>query len=518
MASKKKFYVTTAIDYPNAEPHIGHAYQKVLADVLARWHKQKGEDVWFLTGTDEHGKKVQESAERAGKKPSRFVDELSVKFKDAWKALGVDYNRFIRTTDKDHEKLVQEVIKKSNDNGDIYLGEYEGLYCTGCEAYYTEKDLVDGKCPLHNRPLEVLKEESYFFRLSKYQDFLLDLYKKHPEFILPKERRNEIVNRVKEGLKDLSISRTSFDWGIKFPLGKGHIVYVWFDALFNYVTGAGKDGEFWPADVHILGKDNSWFHCVYWPAFLKSVGYDLPKTILVNGFLTFNGKKISKSLGNAISPVSLVEKYGVDAIRYYLCRNFVFGEDGDFSEGILVERYNNELANKLGNLVSRVAGLIEKNGVENVKKIVPPLPEKWKKDILDGKIEIEQILINNPRGNIYTLTKKSEKGTESLLLDKYFNLRSNIEPIRLLVDRQIQTYQFDKALNIIFAFIDLCNEYVQESKPWKSGDKKVLYELKESILKIADLLWPFIPEASEKIKKQFSAKSIKKGDILFKKI
>ena len=464
MASKKKFYVTTAIDYPNAEPHIGHAYQKVIADVLSRWHKQKNEDVWFLTGTDEHGKKVQESAEKAGKKPKEFVDELSVKFKEAWKALGVDYSRFIRTTDKDHEKLVQDVIKKCYENGDIYLGEYEGLYCTGCEAYYTDKDLIEGKCPLHNRPLEVLKEESYFFKLSKYQDFLLDLYKKHPEFIFPKERRNEIVNRVKEGLKDLSISRTSFDWGIKFPLNDKHIVYVWFDALFNYITGAGKNGEFWPADVHILGKDNSWFHCVYWPAFLKSVGYDLPKTVLINGFLTFNGKKISKSLGNAISPLTLVDRYGADAIRYYLCRNFVFGEDGDFSEEVLVERHNNELANKLGNLVSRVAGLIERNGVEKTEnKLLKKLDEKKIEGFVEG-------------------------------------------------------FEFDKALNEIFAFIDLCNEYVQEKKPWETKDKKVLFELKDCILKVADLLWPFIPSASEKIKEQFSAKSIKKGKVLFKKV
>ncbi|MBU2615750.1 MAG: class I tRNA ligase family protein [Nanoarchaeota archaeon] len=460
----KKFYVTTAIDYPNAEPHIGHAYQKVIADVLSRWHKQKGEDVWFLTGTDEHGKKVQESAEKAGKKPREFVDELSVKFKEAWESLDVDYDRFIRTTDKDHEKLVQEVIKKSNDNGDIYFGEYEGLYCTGCEAYYTEKDLVDGKCPLHNRPLEVLKEESYFFRLSKYQNFLLDLYKKHPEFILPKERRNEIVSRVKEGLKDLSISRTSFDWGIKFPLNEKHIVYVWFDALFNYLTGAGNNGEFWPADVHILGKDNSWFHCVYWPAFLKSAGYELPKTVLVNGFLTFNGKKISKSLGNSISPITLVEKFGTDAIRYYLCRNFVFGEDGDFSEDVLFERYNNELANKLGNLISRVSSLIEKNGVE--------------------KTDVK-------------LLKKLDEGK---------------------IENYIGSFEFDKALNEIFAFVDTCNEYVQDKKPWETGDKKILYELKESILKIADLLWPFIPESSEKITKRFSEKKIKKGDVLFKKI
>ncbi len=463
----KKFYVTTAIDYPSANPHIGHAYQKVVADVLARWHKLKGEDVWFLTGTDEYGKKIQESAEKEGKNPKQFVDEAYKKFEEAWKFLNIRPSRFIRTTDKDHEKLVQEVIKKCDKNGDIYKGEYKGLYCVGCERYYTEKDLVNGECPYHpGKKVELLKEESYFFRLSKYQKFLLDLYKKNPEFILPKERRNEVISRVKEGLKDLSISRTSFKWGIPFPLDKNHITYVWFDALFNYLSGSGKEHKYWPADVHLLGKDNSWFHCVYWPAFLKSAGYKLPKTVFVHGFLSFNGQKISKSLGNAISPKVLSDKYGADTIRYFLCRQFPFasGEDGDFSEQALIDRHNNELANKLGNLVSRVAGLIEKFGVEKVEnKLIKKLKEK----------EIE---------------------------------------------KKIEGYELDKALNEIFAFIDTCNEYVQNKKPWEAGDKKVLFELKESILKIADLLLPFIPESAEKIKKQFSAAKIKKGEVLFKKI
>ena len=461
---KKKFYVTTAIDYPNAEPHIGHAYQKVIADVFSRYHKLRGNDVWFLTGTDEHGKKIQEVAEKSGKNPKKFVDELAERFKEAWNLLNVDYSRFIRTTDKDHEKLVQEVIEKCKKNGDIYLGEYEGLYCTACEAYYTEKDLVDGCCPVHKKPIEKLKEESYFFRLSKYQKFLLDLYKEHPEFILPKERRNEVINRVKEGLKDLSISRTSFDWGIPFPGDKKHVIYVWFDALFNYISGAGKKREFWPANLHLLGKDNSWFHCVYWPAFLKSAGYKLPKTVFVHGFLTFNGQKISKSLGNSISPKTLVKKYGADSVRYFICRNFVLGEDGDFSEKALIERHNNELADKLGNLVSRVSTLAEKYGVEKT---------------------------NN------SLTKK---------------LKLNV------IEKQIGNYGFDKSLNEIFAFIDICNEHIQTKKPWETKDKKVLFELVESIRIISDLLYPFIPETSEKIRKCFSAKKIKKSEVLFNKI
>ncbi len=475
---KNKFYITTAIDYPSAEPHIGHAYQKIISDVLARWNKIGGKDVWFLIGTDEHGKKIQEVAEDQNKSPKELVDELAEKFKSSWDLLDVRYNRFIRTTDKDHESLVKEVIKKCNDNGDIYLGEYEGLYCTDCEAYYTEKDLVEMMCPFHEKPVRHIKEKSYFFRLSKYKDFLLDFYEKHPEFILPKERRNEIINRVKEGLRDLSVSRTSFDWGIQFPLDDKHIVYVWFDALFNYVSGAGKNGEFWPADIHLLGRDNSWFHCVYWPAFLKSAGYELPKTVFVHGFLTFNGQKVSKSLGNSISPKALVDKYGSDAIRYYVCRNFVFGEDGDFSEKILVDRYNNELANKLGNLFSRVTGLTEKIGFKKCE------------NSLIKEIDIKK------------------------------------------VEKLMENYKFDKALNEIFAFIDHCNEYVQKKKPWESKDKKILYELLDSIKVVAILLWPFIPSTSENISKQLgfdiSLKEIgrqlsdkinvKKSGVLFEKI
>ncbi|MBU4086719.1 MAG: class I tRNA ligase family protein, partial [Nanoarchaeota archaeon] len=375
----KKFYITTAIDYPNAEPHVGHAYQKLIADALARWHRLKGEDVFFLTGTDEHGKKIQEAAEKQGKKPKEFVDEVSEKFKEAWKSLNIKHDRFIRTTDKDHEKLVQEAIKKCDKNKDIYKGFYEGHYCVGCEAYYTEKDLTNGYCPIHKKPVEKLKEESYFFRLSKYQKFLLDLYKKNPNFVLPDERRNEIISRVKEGLKDLSISRTSFSWGIPFPLDKKHVVYVWFDALFNYISGAGKNHEYWPAELHLLGKDNGWFHAVYWPAFLKSAGYELPKTVFIHGFLTFNGQKISKSLGSSISPNNLVEKYGTDSVRYFVFRQFPFAEgaDGDFSEKALVERNNSELADKLGNLISRVSSLIEKNGLEKTEnKLVKKLALK----------------------------------------------------------------------------------------------------------------------------------------------
>jgi len=462
----KTFYVTTAIDYVNAEPHIGHAYQKIVADALARWHKLKGEDVFFVTGTDEHGKKIQRAAEKAGKPVQKFVDAVSKKFVRSWDELNVLPDRFIRTTDADHKKVVKEFIEKCSKKGDIYKGKYEGWYCVSCEAYYTEKDAPGFICPVHGKKLEKLEEETYFFKLSKYKNFLLDLYKKNPRFILPKERKNEVVSRLKDGLKDLSISRTNFDWGIDFPLDKKHVTYVWFDALINYYTATRKKGKekFWPADVHVLGKDNTWFHCVYWPAMLKSAGIKIPKTTFNHGFLTFNGKKISKSLGNVISPSVLVKKYGSDSVRYFVLRHFPFGDDGDFDEKALVERHNNELANKLGNLVLRVSTLVEKIGVKKC-------------------------------GNKLLKKLNEEK-----------------------IEKYIENFELDKALNEIFAFIDVCNEYVQNKKPWETKDKKVLYELVESIRKIVKLLWPFIPTASEKITKQFKTDKIKKSDIIFKKI
>jgi methionyl-tRNA synthetase len=482
----KKFYVTTAIDYVNAEPHIGHAYQKIIADVLARWHKLRGDDVFFLTGTDDHGQKIAKSAEDAGKTPKKFVDELAPKFREAWDLLNIKYDRFIRTTDKDHNEKVQKFIRLMEKEGDIYKGKYSGLYCVGCEAYVTEKDLVNGRCPFHpDKKPEEIKEEAYFFRLSKYQKELLELYKKNKRYILPLSRRQEIINRVKEGVKDLNITRTNFKWGIPFPLDNKHVTYIWYEALLNYITGVDWPNEkfkkFWPADVQILGVDNGWFHCVIWPAILMSVGIELPKSILINGFLTVDGKKISKSLGNTISPKKLVEKYGSDSIRYFVSRHFVFGQDGDFSEKALIERHNNELADKLGNLVSRVSGLIEKNGL---KKIDNKLVKKLN-------------------------TKKIEKLFEN--------------------------YEFDKILNEIFGFIDVCNEYVQHKKPWEKTCKdreKILYELADSIKTIAVLLWPFMPSTSEKIAKQFGFEiewgnlkkslneknNIKKGEILFEKI
>jgi methionyl-tRNA synthetase len=484
---KEKFYVTTAIDYVNAPPHIGHAYQKIIADVLARWNRLLGKDVFFVTGTDEHGKKVQDSAKKAGKEIKSFVDEISNKFKEAWKALEIGPDRFIRTTDADHEEVVKDFIMKCFKNGDIYEGEYEGYYCVGCENYVTEKDLVNGECPLHpGKKIEKIKEETYFFKLSKYSDFLLKLYSENPEFVLPAERRNEIINRVKEGLRDLSITRTNFDWGIPFVLNNEHVTYVWFDALINYYTATRVKGkeEFWgEPTVHLLGKDNTWFHCVYWPAMLKSAGIELPKTVFNHGFLKFNGQKISKSLGNSISPEVLVEKYGADSIRYFVCRHFPFasGSDGDFNEKDLVNRHNGELLNKLGNLVSRVSGLVEKNGM----------------------LKCENNLFKNSK--------------------------LNFDELKDLFD----DFEIDKVLNKIFSFIDECNEYVQLKKPWETKDQKVLYELADSIKKISILLYAFIPYSSEEIAKRFGGwkfilddfwkplsadVSVKKGDGLFEKL
>jgi methionyl-tRNA synthetase len=480
--AKKKFYVTTAIDYTSGEPHIGHGYQKIIADVLARWHSLYGEDVFFLTGTDEHGQKIAKNAKEAGLSEQKYVDILAKKFKEAWDKLDIKYNRFIRTTDKDHEEKVQKFVKLMNKKGDIYKGKYSGLYCVDCEAYVTEKDLVNGKCQFHPaKEPQRLSEEAYFFRLSKYQNELLELYEKNQNYILPGFRRQEVVNRVKEGLKDLNITRANFSWGIPFPLDKKHVIYVWYEALLNYITGIDwpnqKFKKYWPADVHLLGIDNGWFHCVIWPAMLLSAGIKPAKTILINGFLTFNGQKISKSLGNVISPVYLAEKYGADSIRYYVCRNFVFGQDGDFLEQVLVERHNAELADKLGNLISRVSALAEKYGI---------------------------------------------KKTENKLVKK-LKLKE--------IERKIGNYEIDKALNLIFEFIDSCNEYVQENKIWETGDKKRLYELADSIKAVSVLLWPFIPSASEKIAHQFGFKigfkeidkplrigKIKKAEILFKKI
>ena len=469
--TKNKFYITTAIDYVNARPHIGHAFEKVLADALARWHKLIGDDVWFLTGTDENAQKNAQVAKEKGEDVQKFVDKNSKIFIELCEKLNVDFSRFIRTTEKEHKKKAQEIFKKVYDKGEIYKGKYEGLYCTGCEEYKTEKDLVDGKCPEHNKAPELISEDAYFFKLSRYRDKLIKFIEK---YIVPEKRKNEILARLKnEELRDLCVSRTNLDWGIDSPIDDNFKIYVWFDALINYISGA--DG-YWPADVHVIGKGINWFHSVIWPAMLMSAEIDLPKKLLVHGYLTTGEQKISKSLGNVIDPIELAEKYNADVVRYSLLRGSVF-EDFDYSEDILIKRNNNELVNKLGNLVSRVSGLAENAGIEKC---------------------------------------------ENKLLKKL-----KLKEIQKLIDN----FELDKALELIFSFIDKCNEYVASKKPWETKDKKVLYELVDSIKAIGILLWPFIPSTSEKIAKQldFEIKweniekplgysDIKKGEHLFVKV
>lgn len=482
MKNKKTFYVTTPIYYPSAEPHIGTAYTTIAGDILSRWNTLLDKEVFFLAGTDEHGKKMEESAERARQSPKTFADHLTLKFKETWKLLNIDYTRFIRTTDKDHEQVVQTILSEIHKKGDIYEGYYEGFYCTACEAYYTEKDLKEGCCPIHEVKIEKLKEESYFFKLSKYQKKLLKFYKDNPDFISPESRKKEIINRVKEGLQNLSISRSSFSWGIPLPFDKKHVSWVWFDALPNYLTGIGylenskQFKKFWPADIQILGKDILWFHAVIWPAILFSLGLKTPKKLFAHGWLTIKGAKIGKSAGNAVGINNLVEKTSVDSLRYVLFRETPFGQDGEFSESVFIDRHNNELADKLGNLVSRVSTLAEMYGLQKTTPI------------------------------------KSDKTVKA-------------------VNNYLENLEFDKSLNEIFSFIDQLNEYIQNKKPWETKDKKVLYQLSNGIKDVAILLSPFIPRTAEKISKTFnfeiSLKSlktplkvskIKKSEILFRKI
>ncbi len=480
--AKKTFYVTTPIYYPSGKPHIGSAYTTIAADILSRWNKLLGKEVFFLTGTDEHTKKVVKAAEKEGKSPKEYTDKIASVFQETWKKLNINYNRFIRTSDLDHKNYVEYVLDKVYKKGEIYKGFYDGLYCYDCEAYYTEKDAPDLYCPIHKKPLDNFKEETYFFKLSKYQETLLDFYKDNPQFISPKHRKNEIINRVKEGLRDLSISRKNERWGIPLPFDKSHVAFVWFDALTNYVSGIGIQenkklfNKFWPADVHLVGKDILWFHTVIWPAILFAINIEQPKKVFAHGWLLNKDTKIGKSSGNALDLNYLIEKYSVDSLRYFLFRHFPFGEDGDFDEKALVERHNNELANKLGNLVLRVSTLVEKYGLEET-------------EVLDSK---------------EVFSKVSE---------------------------HFEHFEIDKALNEIFSFIDRLNEYVQGKKPWETKDKKVLYQLANGIKDATILLSPFIPETCEKIAKSFdfelSLKSfnsplkkgkIKKAEVLFRKI
>jgi methionyl-tRNA synthetase len=356
-----RFYATTPIYYVNDVPHIGHAYTTVTADAVCRWHRLLGDEVFFLTGTDEHGLKVQRAAEAQGLTPKELADRTSARFKEAWELLDITYDDFIRTTEPRHHRAVQQLLQAVYDNGDIELGTYEGLYCVSCEAYYTEADLVDGKCPIHGTPVEEVKEENYFFKLSRYQQPLLDWYAAHPDFVQPETKRNEALGLIRGGLQDFSISRTSITWGVPIPWDAGHVTYVWYDALINYATavGYGSDPErfaaWWPVVDHLIGKDILRFHCVYWPAMLLAAGIAPPRHVHVHGFLLVGGEKMSKTKLNQIAPADLVADFGVDGFRYHFLRDQQFGPDGDFAYERVIDRYNADLANNLGNLLSRVS-------------------------------------------------------------------------------------------------------------------------------------------------------------------
>ena len=447
-------YITTAIDYVNAKPHIGHAYEKIVTDVIARWNRLKGEEVYFLTGTDENAQKNSQAAKAADVATQKFVDDMTAQFKELCTAYHISFDQFVRTTEKRHFRVAQEIFEKIHKKGDIYKGQYVGLYCEGCEAFYVEKDLVNGQCPEHKKPLKHLKEENYFFRLSKYRDQIQAHIKKG--FIFPKTRENEILRRLEEPLKDLSVSRHQVEWGIPVPFDKDHKIYVWFEALLSYISALdypkGSYKKVWPANVHVVGVGINWFHTVIWPAMLLSAGLPLPKKVVVHGYVNIGGEKMSKSQGNVVDPLELVKRYPADTIRYFLIRDIPFGEDGDFSEAALKQRINGELVSDLGNLASRVLALAGKFS-GTVKG----------KPVLDKKLQLKKI------------------------------------------EQYMQALQLHRALGEVFAFVRECNKYINDTEPWKLNGAalgEVLYNLLESLRVIGILIGPFLPATAEELRTQ----------------
>ena len=496
---KKKYYMTTAIAYTSGKPHIGNTYEIVLADAIARYRRSQGYDVFFQTGTDEHGQKIELKAEEAGVTPKEYVDDVAGQVKAIWDLMNTSYDKFIRTTDEDHEKQVQKIFKKLYDQGDIYKGSYEGLYCTPCESFWTESQLVDGKCPDCGREVKPAKEEAYFFKMSKYADRLIEHINTHPEFIQPVSRKNEMMNNfLLPGLQDLCVSRTSFKWGIPVDFDDKHVVYVWLDALTNYITGIGYDAEGegteqfkknWPADLHLIGKDIIRFHTIYWPIFLMALDLPLPKQIFGHPWLLQGDGKMSKSKGNVLYADELVEFFGVDAVRYFVLHEMPFENDGVISWELLVERINSDLANTLGNLVNRTISMSNK--------------------YFGGTVENKNVTLNE----------------EEAAIDA--DLKSVVENTPIAVEKKMDDLRVADAITEIFNLFKRCNKYIDETMPWalaKEEEKKdrletVLYNLLESIKSGAKQLAPFMPETSEKILAQLGdGKVVEKPEILFARL